>query len=156
MLRWCCHLCRVVFLYCNLSYHYEIVIISYFYKIPYKIYTKLFSAITVFEAKTRRWMLQLLLVSCIWISLSYFQNGLIQWYYMQWQNIYEIWIWMLLTKSIIFVSSLEHDIEGVKVMVFNPTFNNISVLLIEETGVLKESHQTVASHWQTLSELFWL
>jgi hypothetical protein len=39
-------------------------------------------------------------------------------------------------------------------MVFNATFNNISViswrsvLLVEETG---ENHQPVASHWQTLS-----
>jgi hypothetical protein len=39
-------------------------------------------------------------------------------------------------------------------MVFNATFNNISiilwlsVLLVEETG---ENHRPVASHWQTLS-----
>jgi hypothetical protein len=43
------------------------------------------------------------------------------------------------------------------VMVFNATFNNISVIswrsviLVEETGVPGESHQPVASHWQTLS-----
>jgi hypothetical protein len=42
----------------------------------------------------------------------------------------------------------------VRVMVFNTTFSNISViswrsvLLVEETG---ENHQPVASHWQTLS-----
>ena len=42
-------------------------------------------------------------------------------------------------------------------MVFNPTFNNISViswrsvLLVEETGVLGENHPPVVSHWQTLS-----
>jgi hypothetical protein len=42
-------------------------------------------------------------------------------------------------------------------MVFNATFNNISViswrsvLLVEETGVPGESHRPVASHWQTLS-----
>jgi len=42
-------------------------------------------------------------------------------------------------------------------MVFNTTFNNISViswrsvLLVEETGVLGETHQPVASRWQTLS-----
>ena len=42
-------------------------------------------------------------------------------------------------------------------MVFNATFNNISViswqlvLLVEETGVPGENHRTVASHWQTLS-----
>jgi hypothetical protein len=42
------------------------------------------------------------------------------------------------------------------VMVFNATFNNISVilwrsvLLVEETGVPLKNHQPVASHWQTL------
>ena len=39
-------------------------------------------------------------------------------------------------------------------MVFNATFNNISaisVLLVEETGVPRENHQPVSSHWQTLS-----
>jgi hypothetical protein len=44
----------------------------------------------------------------------------------------------------------------VSVMVFNATFNNISVIswrsvvLVEETG---ENHRSVASHWQTLSHL---
>ena len=39
-------------------------------------------------------------------------------------------------------------------MVFNTTFNNISVilwrlvLLVEETGVTVENHQPVVSHWQ--------
>ena len=42
-------------------------------------------------------------------------------------------------------------------MVFNATFNNISViswrsvLRLEETGVLGENYRSVASHWQTLS-----
>ena len=42
-------------------------------------------------------------------------------------------------------------------MMFNATFNNISViswrsvLLVEETGVSGENHRPVASHWQTLS-----
>ena len=42
-------------------------------------------------------------------------------------------------------------------MVFNATFNNISVilwrsvLLVEETGVPGENHQPAASHCQTLS-----
>jgi len=42
-------------------------------------------------------------------------------------------------------------------MVFNATFNNISViswqlvLLVEDTGVSGENHQPVASLWQTLS-----
>jgi hypothetical protein len=43
------------------------------------------------------------------------------------------------------------------VMVFNATFNNISViswrsvLLVEETGVPGENHRPAASHRQTLS-----
>jgi len=42
-------------------------------------------------------------------------------------------------------------------MVFNATLNNISaiswrsVLLVEETGVPRENHWPVASHWQTWS-----
>jgi hypothetical protein len=42
-------------------------------------------------------------------------------------------------------------------MVFNTTFNNISViswwsvLLVEETGVPEENHGPVASHWDTFS-----
>ena len=47
---------------------------------------------------------------------------------------------------------------GVKIMimVFNATFNDISiiswlsVLLVEETGVPEENHRPVPSHWQTL------
>ena len=44
-----------------------------------------------------------------------------------------------------------------RVMVFNGTFNKISViswrsiLLMEETGVFGENHRPVASHLQTLS-----
>jgi len=46
---------------------------------------------------------------------------------------------------------------GLWFMVFNATFNNISVLswwsvlLVEETGVPGENHWPVRSHWQTLS-----
>jgi hypothetical protein len=45
----------------------------------------------------------------------------------------------------------------VRVMVFNVTFNNISVmswksvLLVEEARVHRENHWPVTSHWQTLS-----
>ena len=52
-----------------------------------------------------------------------------------------------------------HEIYGLvySVLLFNATFNNISViswrsvLLVEETGVPGENHQPVASHRQTLS-----
>jgi hypothetical protein len=37
-------------------------------------------------------------------------------------------------------------------MVLSDTFNNISVLLVEETRVPGENHWPAASHWQTLSE----
>ena len=43
------------------------------------------------------------------------------------------------------------------VMIFNATFNNISViswrsvLMVEETGIPKENHRPVTIHWQTLS-----
>ena len=49
------------------------------------------------------------------------------------------------------------DHTKVRVMVFNATFKNISViswqsvLLVEETGVPRDNHGWVASHWQTLS-----
>ena len=42
-------------------------------------------------------------------------------------------------------------------MVFNATFNNISViswqsvLLVEKIGVPKENHRPATSHWQALS-----
>jgi hypothetical protein len=45
----------------------------------------------------------------------------------------------------------------IEFMVFNATFNNISVipwwslLLVKETRVLGENHRPVTSHWQTLS-----
>ena len=50
-------------------------------------------------------------------------------------------------------------ITGVRVMVLNTTFNNISVilwwsvlvLLVEETSVPGENHRPVTSHLQTLS-----
>ena len=46
-------------------------------------------------------------------------------------------------------------------MVFNATFNNISViswlsvLLVEQTWVPRENHQPAASDWQTLSHNFY-
>jgi hypothetical protein len=57
-------------------------------------------------------------------------------------------------KKFHFLSGTHYE-EGV--MVFNATFNNISViswrsvLLVEETGELGKNHRPVASHRQTLS-----
>jgi hypothetical protein len=39
-------------------------------------------------------------------------------------------------------------------MVLNATYNNISVLSVEETGVPEENHWSATSHWQTLSYYF--
>jgi hypothetical protein len=35
-----------------------------------------------------------------------------------------------------------------KVRMLNATFNNISVLLVEETGLPGENHRSAASRWQ--------
>jgi hypothetical protein len=51
-----------------------------------------------------------------------------------------------------FKTATVHTCHRVRVMVFNATFNNISViswwsvLLVEETGVPGENHQPAASH----------
>ena len=36
-------------------------------------------------------------------------------------------------------------------LVFNATFNNSSVILVEETGIPGENHRATPSHWLTLS-----
>jgi hypothetical protein len=71
---------------------------------------------------------------------------------------------MTFKKKIIRVTSFVHNFLlffldcRVRVMVFNTTFNNISViswqsvLLVEETGVPGENHRPVASH-SLLNEL---
>ena len=47
----------------------------------------------------------------------------------------------------------------IRVMVFNSTFNNISliswrsVVLVDETGVPGENHRPAASHWKALSRI---
>jgi hypothetical protein len=57
--------------------------------------------------------------------------------------------------SLIFDITLSHMIVGF--MAFNAISNNssviswMSVLLVEDTGVPRESHRPSASHWQTLS-----
>jgi hypothetical protein len=54
------------------------------------------------------------------------------------------------------VSEYNNIHTGVRIMVFNATFNYISVLLwqsvllVEETGVPGENHRPVTSHWQTI------
>jgi hypothetical protein len=72
-------------------------------------------------------------------------------------------IWFLhffyMTTPCPFVLKTPHNApsKGVRVMVFNATFNNISViswrsvLLVNKTIVPGENHQSVASQWQTLS-----
>jgi hypothetical protein len=59
-------------------------------------------------------------------------------------------VWSLYTNDY-------HPVFFSRAMVFNATFNNISViwcwlvLLVEETRIPGENHRPVASHWQTLS-----
>ena len=61
------------------------------------------------------------------------------------------------TCNLIFLFASVHISYWVRVIVFNATFNNISViswrsvLLVEKTGVTEENHQPSTSHWQTLS-----
>ena len=62
-------------------------------------------------------------------------------------------------KLIIWYLPIEVKYGLFTLMVFNATFNNISVilwqsvLLVEETRVPREHHWPVASHWQTLSHI---
>jgi len=56
------------------------------------------------------------------------------------------------TKQMLYLDLCSHSSFGVRFMVFNVTFNNISViswrsaLLVEEIGLPGENHQPVASH----------
>jgi hypothetical protein len=58
----------------------------------------------------------------------------------------------LITWPRFFLNISDLCLRGVRVMMFNATFNNISgiswqyVLLVEETGVPIENHRLVASH----------
>jgi hypothetical protein len=62
--------------------------------------------------------------------------------------------YILVSTAILVLSegSIVYSWVRVKFMVFNATFNNISViswqsvLLVEETGVRRENHRPVASH----------
>ena len=66
---------------------------------------------------------------------------------MNFWNIFPIWRWSVFGRTRWLIDWF---------MVFNATFNNISViswqsdLLVEETGGPRENHRPVASHWQTL------
>ena len=70
----------------------------------------------------------------------------------------EIWLLCWKRNSVAIEHVLRFFIPRVRVMVFNATFNNISVilwrlvLLVEENGVPRESHRpATSSYWQTLS-----
>ena len=65
------------------------------------------------------------------------------------------WMWKVRSKLI---ASPSHMVMvRVRVILFNVTFNSMSVILwwsvlfVEETGVPGGNHRPVASHWQTLS-----
>ena len=65
------------------------------------------------------------------------------------------WLYIIIKHVLIFPSFI--CLVWFGFMVFNATFNNISViswqsvLLVEETGLPGENHWPVACHWQTLS-----
>jgi hypothetical protein len=72
------------------------------------------------------------------------------------------WVHFLAAKHIfcsqlIISKSFSKKLFGIGLMVFNSTFNNISViswgpvLLAEKTGVPGENHRPALSHWSTLS-----
>ena len=67
-------------------------------------------------------------------------------------------IWKKRNPSLEYIYILWKIVEWVRVLVFNATFNNISVissvLLVEETGVPEENHKHGASNWSTLSQKF--
>jgi len=91
---------------------------------------------------------------CHILIFSFVNNIAIEWRYL-FKHISACRI-VVIWKTIIAVITFTY-IRGVKVMVFNDTFNNISViswrsvLLVEETG---ENHGPVASHWYTFSHNF--
>jgi hypothetical protein len=74
-------------------------------------------------------------------------------FFMFWLNLAHVTI-AVSTSSFFFFFFLEGDDQFVWFMMFDATFNNISViswwsvLLVEETG---ENHRPVTSHWLTLS-----
>ena len=86
-----------------------------------------------------------------------------------WTAIYDVWLMISRHAYILSLLSSQSHLKIyyhihvyiilllVRVMVFNATFNNISViswrsvLLVEETGVPRENQQPAASHWQTWS-----
>ena len=87
-----------------------------------------------------------------WEPLVYLYNS--------YETIFKILSWSKLLSDfysfIIFMSQLQGNGLFVCLMVFNATFNNISiiswrsVLLVEEIWGHGENHRPVASHWQTL------
>ena len=89
-----------------------------------------------------KWEFIKMLLSCLF--LVYWYSSMILDYFLWsfWLLSIVLWLWIF----------LQH-IWGVRVMVFNATFNNISViswwsvLLVEETVVPRENHRPVVSHW---------
>ena len=69
-------------------------------------------------------------------------------------HIKNFWKFLKTNKNIVIHNIKGKDNGGVRIMVFNATFNNISViswpsvLLVKETG---ENHRPATNHWQTLS-----
>ena len=82
----------------------------------------------------------------------------IDFYYLFLSEIYIFFIYY--TVHCICIWQPELDFVRIRVIVFNATFNNISViswrsaLSAEETGEPRKIHRPATSHWQTLSRTF--
>jgi hypothetical protein len=71
-----------------------------------------------------------------------------------------LWLWAVpVSNTNLSLNTPSNTLDGwVRFMMFNATFNNMSViswrsvLLVEETGVPGEIHRPAASDWQTLTD----
>jgi hypothetical protein len=71
--------------------------------------------------------------------------------------VFRLMMWTNLQTLLLVGKNWRQDVFLINWLVFNATFNNISViswqsvLLVEETGVPGENYRPVTSHWQILS-----
>jgi hypothetical protein len=99
------------------------------------------------------WMKRLNIINCIWIIKSHVKQC-------KCLEILPIMVksvnLMILQMYCSIISCLHIRFGLHWLMVFNATFNNISViswrsvLLVGENGIPRENHRPVASHWKTL------
>jgi hypothetical protein len=83
------------------------------------------------------------------------------WFNCIWEGLCQYFVFIYRSSIFLFEYLIDNSTKmlkvGVRVMVFNATFNNISiilwqsVLLVEETRISGENHRSATSHWQTWS-----